>query len=124
MYNSNKNFKYDNWYKVCKFEKLNENLIYELHKKVFLNWYFIFKYQKINFSKNFILQFINKMNCYTLYDIDEKNYYSNDIIHDYGFNEKDLLISKKLINKLKQRVIIKYTIYKLGDIGILINNFI
>ena len=118
------NFKYKNWCKISKYEKLSEDIIYSLEKKVFFNWYFIFKYQNINFTKKFILKFINKMNHYTLYDMDEKNYYTNDLIHDYGLNSFDLKIAKDLIKKLKNRILIKYTISKLGDIGIIISNFI
>jgi hypothetical protein len=118
------NYKYKNWCKISRYEKLNEDIIYSLEKKVFFNWYFIFKYQKINFSKKFITDFINKMNHYTLYDMDEKNYYTNDLIHDYGLNSFDLKIAKDLIKKLKNIILIKYTISKLGDIGVLISNFV
>ena len=39
-------------------------------------------------------------------------------------NKKFLKIAKDLIKKLKNRILIKYTISKLGDIGIIISNFI
>ena len=42
----------------------------------------------------------------------------------YGLNELDLAIARNLIKDLKNKVIIKYTMCKLGDIGFLISHFI
>jgi hypothetical protein len=118
------NYKMINWYKASQFQDLDERIIYDLKDKVYFNWYFIFRYQKINFSKKFILNFLNKMNNYTLYDIDNNNYYTEDIIHDFGMNIEDIYKTKKLIKNLKNKILIKYIISKIGDIGILINEFI
>ena len=119
--NNKDKFDYVSWGRISTFQNLNEKFISDF--KDYLSWESISKYQDI--SESFIIKYIDKVSLYNIFLYQNINFSKKFILNNLNnIKEFNNNYNTYLYLKLKHLILVKYYIFKLGDIGSIINKYL